>query len=140
VLAIAGTLRSPGYPAELSECVDRGATVLRKWPKIVRMVDGYDEGPETDRQIFITRPNAVFTGWVYGSGYLSRQYIRKQQVDNAVATALYLYGMRAIIRGKHAKAGALQGLDNDLTHNWVIFHDEDGFKCILFRTSYRFSP
>ena len=29
-------------------------------------------------------------------------------------------------------------LANDFKHNGVVFYDEDGFKCILFRLSHRF--
>jgi len=53
-------------------------------------------------------------------------------------TALHVTCLRAISGDKHTLARALEDLANDFKHNGVVFYDEDGFKCILFRLSHRF--
>ena len=53
-------------------------------------------------------------------------------------TALHVSCLRAIGGDKHTVSRTLQCLANDCKHNGVIFYDEDGFKCILFRLSHRF--
>jgi len=67
--------------------------------------------------------------------YLRDQLGRKEWfLDSMPGTVQKL---RALIGGKHAKAGAFQNLAHGFAHNGVIFHNEDRLECIVFRLIHR---